>query len=75
MTRTPGKWRARQIRDGIVAIESELSCLNGLRASFTVATLYEPDEAEVMMSEGMTASAMANAEFIVGLVNASQERS
>ena len=69
MTRTPGKWRARQIREGIVAIESQLPCINGLAAWFTVATLYDPDEAERGMSEGATAMAMENAQFICNAVN------
>jgi hypothetical protein len=75
MIRTPGKWRARRVTENIVAIESELPCINGLAAWFTVATLYEPDEAEVGMSGGATASAMANAEFIVSAVNSAPDSS
>lgn len=61
---TRGSWRSRKIRYGGYTIESELPCMNGLRAWFTVAIVHAHDDAERLMSEGAVADAEDDARLI-----------
>lgn len=61
---TSGPWRARQIRYGSWSIETELPCINGLSAWFTIATVHAVDDAERLMSDGVRADANDDARLI-----------
>jgi hypothetical protein len=44
----------------------EVGCINGLSAWFTIATVHEPEYAEMMMTEGALPSAEEVAAAILG---------
>ena len=48
---TPGEWRLREDRPGFWSVSTELSCINGLSAWFTLAT-FEWDASADGYSEG-----------------------
>ncbi len=67
---TPGPWRDRKIRYGGYSIDSELMCMNGLRAWFSIGNVYARDDAEKLMSEGAMGDAKDDVALIVAAVNA-----
>lgn len=66
-----GAWRARKIRYGSYAIETELPCINGLTAWFSIGTIHDADEAERMMTDGARLEARDYAEAIAAALSTS----
>lgn len=70
---TQGEWKARTNRTtGVVSIQVNLPCINGLSAWFTLFAIHPEDEATEGMSEGVLndQTAPANAAFIIAAHNA-----
>lgn len=67
---TPGPWKAEGFRGGVGSttrgkvIKAELPCMNGLRAWFTIAYVYERDDEERLMTEGLIGEAGIDARLI-----------
>ena len=62
-------YRAQELNDKW-HLQIELYCINGLSAWFTIAEFYEPEYAEVQMSDGAIYSAKDMAEKAAAALNA-----
>lgn len=62
--------RARPVRYGGFAIETELPCINGLSAWFTIAMVDAVDDGELLISDGAIGTAKQQADVIVSALNA-----
>lgn len=61
---TAGEWRAKQIRYGAWAVDTELMCINGLKAWFGVTVVHAVDDHERLMTEGGKHDSRHDANFV-----------